>query len=107
MKLHGRAGTVVTVTPRSDGDAVKELRRGGGREMGLWLNTLAENSHLLLRQRERAILQFRCLRTFQKFASVQASAHNRFPTECHLEDRNACSLTRAAALANCRGLFAS
>ena len=87
------------------GAALKDLGRGVAREMGRWLKKRAENSHLPFRRRERAILRFHRMRTLQKFASVHASVHNHFPTECHLQDRNTYKETRAGALAEWRGLL--
>jgi putative transposase len=92
---------------RSYGVARKHLGRGDDGEMGRWLNSRAENSHLRFRRRERAMLRFRRMQTLQKFASVHASVHNHFPTERHLQDRNACMQARAAALAEWRGLLAA
>ena len=105
MKRHGRPETIVTDKLRSYGAALKELGRGDDREMGRWLNNWAENSHLPFRRRERAMLRFRRMHTLQKFASVHASVHNHFPTERHLQDRDAYKMTRAAALAEWRGLL--
>ena len=107
MKRHGRPESIVTDGLRSYGAALKDLGCGDDREMGRWLNNRAENSHLPFRRRERAMLRFRRMRTLQKFASVHASVHNHFPTERHLQDRNAYKTTRAAALAEWRGLFAA
>ncbi len=53
------------------------------------------------------MLRFRRMRTLQKFASVHPSVHNNFPTERHLQDRDAVKQTRAAALAEWRGLLAT
>ena len=105
MKRHGRPEVIVTDRLRSYGAALKDLGRGDDREMGRWLNNRAENSHLPFRRRERAMLRFRRMRTLQKFASVHASVQNLFPTERHLQDRNTYKLTRAAALAEWRGLL--
>ena len=99
MKRHGRPEMIVTDRLRSYGAALKDLGRGDDREMGRWLNNRAENSHLPFRRRERAMLRFLRMHTLQKFASVHASVHNHFPTERHLQDRNAYNQTRAAALA--------
>ena len=105
MKRHGRPENIVTDKLRSYGAALKELGRGDDREMGRWLNNRAENSHLPFRRRERAMLRFRRMRTLQKFASVHASVHNHFPTERHLQNRDTYKTTRAAALAEWRGLL--
>lgn len=53
------------------------------------------------------MLRFRRMRTLQKFASVHASVHNHFPTERHLQSRDHYKQTRAAALAEWRGLLAA
>jgi putative transposase len=105
MKRHGRPEIIVTDRLRSYGTALKELGRGDDREMGRWLNNRAENSHLPFRRRERAMLRFRRMRTLQKFASVDASVHNHFTTERHLQNRNTHKQTCAAALVEWRGFF--
>jgi putative transposase len=92
---------------RSYGAAHKDPGRGDDREMGRWLNDRAENSHLPLRRRERAMLRFQRIRTLQKFASVHALVHNHFPTECHLQNRVHFKKPRAAALGEWRGLLAA
>ncbi len=47
------------------------------------------------------------MRTLQRFASVHASADNDFPTKRHLQNRDPCKLTRAAALAERCDLLAT
>jgi putative transposase len=107
MKRHGRPESIVTDRLRSYGAALKDLGRGDDREMGRWMNSRAENSHLPFRRRERAMLRFRRMRTLQKFASIHASVHNHFPTERHLLNRDHFKQSRAAALAEWRGLLAA
>ena len=51
------------------------------------------------------MLRFRRLRTLQKFASVHASVHNHFKQERTVSSRTLFKLTRAAALAEWRGLL--
>jgi putative transposase len=70
----------------------------------LRLNSRAENSHLLFRRRERAMLRFRRMRSLQKFASVHASVTNQFNSERSLSSRPLFKANRAAALAEWRGL---
>ena len=91
---------------RSYGAALKDLGRGGDREMGRWLNNRAENSRLPFRRRERAMLRFRRMRTLQKFAAVHASVHNHFNQERTLTSRSQFKQSRSAALAEWRGLCA-
>jgi IS1 family transposase len=81
MKCHGWSATVVTDRLRSYGAALKEIDAADRQESGRWLNNRAENSHLPFRQRERAILRFRRMRSLQKFASVHASISNHFNSE--------------------------
>jgi putative transposase len=107
MKRHGRPETIVTDRLRSYGAALKDLGRGDDREMGRWLSNRAENSHVPFRRRKRAMLRFRRMHTLQKFASVHALVHNHFPTGRYLQDRNTYKQTRAAALAEWRGLLAA
>lgn len=53
------------------------------------------------------MLRFRRMRTLQKFASIHASVQNHFPTERHLQNRDTYKQSRAAALAEWRGLLAA
>jgi putative transposase len=85
MKRHGRPETIVMDRLRSYAAALNELGRGDDREMGRWLNNRAENSHLPFRQRKRAMLRFRRMRTLQKFASVYASRSYVPPSDLQLE----------------------
>jgi putative transposase len=107
MKRHGRPENIVPDLLRSCGAALKDLGRGDDREMGQWLSSRGENSHLPFRRRERAMLRFRHMRTLQKFASVQAAVHNHFPTKRHLLNHDHDKQSRATAIAEWRGLFAA
>ncbi|WP_413875507.1 IS6 family transposase [Albidovulum sp.] len=106
MRRHGRPDTLVTDRLRSYGAALGELGIRDRQQTGRWMNNRAENSHLPFRRRERAMLRFRRMRTLQKFASVHASVFNHFNQERSLSNRNIFKLTRAAALAEWRGLCA-
>ncbi|SPH24392.1 hypothetical protein DEA8626_03444 [Defluviimonas aquaemixtae] len=59
MRKHGWPDTLATHKLRSYGAVLKELGAGDRQETGRWLNNRAENSHLPLRRRERAMLRFR------------------------------------------------
>jgi putative transposase len=102
MRKHDGPEVVVTDRLRSYGAALKEIGAGDRQETGRWLNNRAENSHLPFRQRERAMLRFRRMRSLQKFASVHASVSNHFNSERHLYSRQNFKLNRAAALAKWR-----
>ncbi len=105
MKRHGRPEDIVTDRLRSYCATLKDLGRGDDRQIGCWLNNWAENSHLPFRLRELAMLRIRRMRRLQKFASVDAFVQNYFATERHLQNRDTYKQTRAAALAEWRGLL--
>lgn len=104
MKRYGQPQIVVTNKLRSYGAAMKVIGNAGRQETGRWLNNRAENSHLPLRRRERAMLRFRQMRCLQKFASVHSSVHNHFNQERHLYSRDNSKLNRTAALSEWRQL---
>jgi len=106
LKRHGSAEKIVTDGLRSYPAAMRDLGVLDRREMGRWLNNRAENSHLPLRRRERAMLRFRRMKSLQKFVSVHASLHNHFNSERHLVDRQTFKLRRSAALAEWQSLAA-
>jgi len=107
MKHFGRPHVIVTDLLRSYGAAMKVIGNAERQEAGRWLNNRAENSHLPVRRRERAMLRFRQTRTLQKFASVHASVHNHFNQERHLYSRANFKLNRGAALAEWRDFCAA
>ena len=106
LKRHGQADKIVTDGLRSYPAAMRQMGNLDRREMGQWLNNRAGNSHLPFRRRERAMLQFRRMKTLQKFVSVHASFHNHFNSERHLVDRQTFKLRRTAALAEWQSLAA-
>jgi putative transposase len=82
---------------------MNELGNAHKQEVGRWANNRVENSHLSFRrrerERERAMLRFRRMKSLQKFASVHANVHNHFNVERHLIDRQTFKQRRSAALA--------
>ena len=99
MRKYGRQEVIVTDRLRSYGAALKEIGAADRQDTGRWANNRAENSHLPFRRRERAMLRFRCMRSLQKFAAVNAFVYNHFNQECSLSTRPNFKLNRAAALA--------
>ena len=65
----------------------------------------AENSHLPIRRRERAMERFRRMKTLQKFAAVHGTVHNLFSQERHLISRDLYRERRSAALAEWRAVM--
>ena len=104
LKRHGSPERITTDGLRSYRAAMKELGNAERQEIGRHANNRAENSHLPLRRRERAMLRFRQMKTLQKFASVHANVHNHFNHERHLVDRQTFKQRRSAALAEWQGL---
>jgi len=106
LKRHGSPEAITTDGNRSYGAAMTELGNRPKQEIGRWANNRAENSHLPLRRRERAMLRFRQMKSLQKFASVHANVHNHFQLERHLVDRDTYKKRRSAALAEWQNLVA-
>uniref|UniRef100_UPI003B5169B7 IS6 family transposase n=1 Tax=Roseovarius indicus TaxID=540747 RepID=UPI003B5169B7 len=104
MRRCGRPEKIVTDKLRSYGAALKEIGAADRQETGRWLNNRAENSHLPLRRRERAMSRFRRMRSLQKFAAVHSSIHNLFNAERSLTSRANFKRNRAVALAEWRNL---
>ena len=103
-KRHGKVGVLVTDKLRSYGTAMKEIGNADKQETGRWLNNRAEDSHQPFRRRERAMLRFSRMRTFQKFVAVHGSVHNHFNQQRALYSRNNVKLNRTAALTELRQL---
>jgi putative transposase len=104
MKKHGRSQTVVTDGLCSYPAAMKELGIADRHEVGRRLNNRAENSHQPFRRRERAMQQFRSMKTLQKFSSIHAQVHNHFNQERHLVSRETFKQRRSASLMAWRAL---
>ena len=104
MKRHGKPRTIVTDRLRSYGAAMKEIGNADRQETGRRLNNRAENSHLPIRRRERAMLRFRQMKTLQKFSAVHAAFHNHFNQDRHLISRDDYKDRRSAALAEWKTL---
>jgi len=109
LKRHGQPEAIVTDKLKSYGAALRELGIEASRHdtSGRWINNRAENSHLPLRRRERAMLRFRRMRSLQKFAAVHGSVYNQFNLERHLYSRSNFKQNRTAALAEWRQLLAA
>jgi putative transposase len=106
LKRHGSPEAITTDGLRSYGAAMKELGNRQKQTIGRHANNRAENSHLPLRRRERAMLRFRRMKSLQKFASVHANVHNHFQLERHLVDRQTYKERRSVALAEWQNLVA-
>ena len=107
MKRFGKPKTIVTDRLGSYKAAIREMNVANKQETRRWLNNRAENSHLPIRRRERAMQRFRRMRSLQKFVSLHSSVHNHFNNERHLNSRDQFKLQRSAALIEWQQLYAA
>jgi putative transposase len=106
MKKYGSPRRVVTDGLTAYSAAMNEIGAADRYRVGPRLNNRAENSHQPFRRRERAMQQFRSMKTLQKFSSIHAQVHNLFNQERHLVTRQVYKQRRSAALTEWRALAA-
>ncbi len=82
---------------RSYGCARRELNLSARHEQGLRKNNRAENSHQVVRRRERKMQRFKSAGSAQRFLSVHSAAHNTFNLQRHLVSRRTLRALRANA----------
>jgi transposase-like protein len=64
-----------------------------------WRNNRAENSHQVVRRRERKLQRFKSARFAQCFLSMHAAVHNTFNLQRHLVSRSTLRIFSAEAAA--------
>ena len=69
---------LVTDKLRSYASAFRRLGLSCPHEQGLRMNNRAENSHQVVRRRERKLQRFKSARSAQRFLSMHAAVHNTF-----------------------------
>jgi putative transposase len=79
--------------------ALRHLQLACPHEQGLRKNNRAENSHQVVRRRERKMQRFKSARSAQRFLSIHAAAHNTFNLQRHLVSRTTLRIFRAEAAA--------
>jgi len=107
MKKYGAPKVIVTDRLKSYRAAMKIFGNEFTQEVGRWKNDRCENSHLPFRRREHAMLNFRRMRSLQKFVSIHASVFNHFNKERHLNSRFTYRVQREAALVEWQQLCAA
>jgi transposase-like protein len=90
---------LVTDKLRSYGSAFRQLGLTCPHEQGLRRNNRAENSHQVVRRRERKVQRFKSPRSAQRFLSMHAAVHNTFNLQRHLISRSTLRRFRADATA--------
>src|SRR5207248_11526835 len=98
---------LVTDKLRSYGSAFRHLRLTCPHEQGLRSNNRAENSHQVVRRRERKMQRFKSARSAQRFLSVHAAVHNNFNIQRHLVSRSTLRNLRDEANARWRDAVAA
>ena len=88
---------VVTDKLRSYGAAFRDLHLSCRHEQGLRMNNRAENSHQVVRRRERKMQRFKSAASAQRFLSMHAAVHNTFNLQRHLISRPTLRIFRAEA----------
>jgi putative transposase len=83
----------------SYGAAFRHLGLGCHHEQGLQQNNRAENSHQVVRRRERKMQRFKSAASAQRFLSVHAAVPNTFNLQRHLLSRSTLRMFRAEAAA--------
>src|ERR671913_1953157 len=88
---------LVTDKLGSYGAARRELRLSARHEQGLRNNNRAENSHQVVRRRERKQQRFKSAGSAQRFLSIHAAVHNTFSLQRHLVSRRTLRAFRSEA----------
>jgi putative transposase len=79
LRKHGFVPKLLTTDKLgSYGAAFRHLRLTCPHEQGLRTNNRAENSHQVVRRRERKMQRFKSARSAQRFLSTHAAVHNTF-----------------------------
>ena len=100
LRKHGVAPKlVVTDKLPSYGAAFRDLHLTCRHDQGLRKNNRAENSHQVVRRRERKMQRFKSAASAQSFLSMHAAVHNTFNHQRHLISRSTLRIFRAEAAA--------
>jgi transposase-like protein len=98
LKKHGVAPSVlVTDKLPSYAAARRELGLSAHHEQGLRKNNRAENSHQVVRRRERKMQGFKFPGSAQRFLSIHSAVYNTFNLQRHLISRRTLQLLRSEA----------
>src|SRR5216110_3151941 len=98
---------LVTDKLGSYGAAFRQLGLSCPHEQGLRRNNRAENSHRVVRRRERKVQRFKSAGSAQRFLSMHAAVYNTFNLQRHLVSRSTLRAFRAEAAGEWRNAVAA
>jgi putative transposase len=98
---------VTTDQLRSYGAALRHLGLNCHHEQGLRQNNRAENSHQVVRRRERKMQRFKSAASTQRFLSMHAAVYNTFNLQRHLVSRSTLRIFRTEAAVQWRSATAA
>ena len=97
LNLKHRNSAKIRPELRSYGAALRHLGLNCRHEQGLRQNNRAENSHQVVRRRERKMQRFKSAASTQRFLSMHAAVHNTFNLQRHLVSRSTLRIFRTEA----------
>ena len=98
---------LVTDKLRSYAAAFRQLELGCPHEQGLRRNNRAEDSHQVVRRRERKLQRLKSARSAQRFLSMHAAVHNTFNLQRHLISRSTLRIFRTEVAAEWQAAVAA
>jgi transposase-like protein len=98
---------LVTDKLRSYASAFRHLQLTCPHEQGFRKNNRAEDSHQVVRRRERKMQRFKSARSAQRFLSMHAAVHNTFNLQRHLVSRSTLRIFRTEAANQWRNAVAA
>ena len=108
LKKQGFAPKLLTTDKLgSYGSAFRQLHLTCPHQQGLRANNRAENSHQVVRRRERKMQRFKSAGSAQRFLNMHAAVHNTFNLQRHLISRSTLRVFRAEATAQWQGAVAA
>src|SRR5262249_18581142 len=87
--------------------AFRHLRLTCPHGQGLRANNRAENSHQIVRRRERKVQRFKSAASAQRFLNINVALHNTFNLQRHLISRSTLRIFRAEAAAQWQAAIAA